>query len=227
MIGTQPLLRARGIGKKFGHPAEVEIFADLDLEIYPGEKIAIVGASGEGKSTLLHILGTLDSYSSGSLEWKGVPLLPSDAPRFRNQSIGFVFQAFQLLEEWTALENAMMPARIGRQKGGRSSAARERASELLHVVGLGHRLHFPVKLLSGGERQRVAIARAMCNEPDLILADEPSGNLDHKSSQAIQELLLTTVADRAKTLVLVTHDKELAGRCDRSLLLRNGKLISL
>lgn len=224
---THPLLKARGIGKRFGHPTEVEIFADLNLEVYQKEKIAIVGASGEGKSTLLHILGTLESYSSGSLEWKGVPLLPSDAPRFRNQSIGFVFQAFQLLEEWTALENAMMPARIGRQYSGRGSPVRERASELLHLVGLGHRLHFPVKLLSGGERQRVAIARALCNDPELILADEPSGNLDHKSSQAIQELLLTTVADRAKTLILVTHDKELASRCDRSLLLCNGNLTSL
>lgn len=221
-----PLLAARNIAKRFGHPANLEILSDINLEVASGETVAIIGASGEGKTTLLHILGTLESLSSGTLEWKGCPILPASAPYLRNRSIGFVFQAFQLLEEWTALENVMMPARIGRKQAGRGSAVRKRATDLLCEVGLKERLHFPVKLLSGGERQRVAIARALCNDPELILADEPSGNLDHKNSAAIHDLLLSAVAERGKTLILVTHDRELAQRCDRSLVLRDGALIS-
>ncbi len=210
-----PILEAKSLTKTFLHPTEVEIIRNVDLTIEAGETVAIMGASGEGKSTLLHILGTLEDPTSGSLLICG----KKGSPRLRNTNIGFVFQSFFLLEDYTAVDNVLMPARIGRRKKQEA-----RARHLLDRVGLSHRADFPVKLLSGGEKQRVAIARALCNDPDLIMADEPSGNLDHKTSDLIHTLLLDVVRTEGKTLLTVTHDERLAERCDRRLTLCNGQL---
>lgn len=215
------LLRAKGLKKAFGNPTPVAILKGIDLEIEAGETLAIMGASGEGKSTLLHILGTLEAADAGDLFIGGKRVTNGAAPKIRRKTIGFIFQSFFLMEDYTALDNVLMPARIAR---GLNTEARLRAEALLERVGLGHRLDFPAKLLSGGEKQRVAIARALCNNPDLIMADEPSGNLDHQNSQAIHELLLELVRDEGKTLITVTHDDSLATLCDRRMLLQEGQL---
>jgi lipoprotein-releasing system ATP-binding protein len=213
----KPILEAKGLSKKFGHPVEVEVLRHIDLTVNPGETVAIMGTSGEGKSTLLHILGTLEDPTSGTLLITG----KQGSPRLRNQTIGFVFQSFFLLEDYTALENVLMPARIGRRKGMKA-----RGRKLLERMGLGHRIDFPVKLLSGGEKQRVALARSLCNDPPIIMADEPSGNLDHETSDKIHSLLLDVVRSEGKTLITVTHDQALADLCDRVLILRNGQVES-
>lgn len=212
---------ARGVKKSFTHPTQIDLLTSIDLEVESGETVAIVGASGEGKSTLLQILATLESSSGGELELLGQKVPGLNLPRFRNRHIGFVFQSFHLLDDESALSNVLLPAWIGRRRG---ESPRRRALELLDEVGLSHRVHFPVKLLSGGERQRVAIARALCNDPDLLFADEPSGNLDHANSQAIHDLLLSCAKRRGKTLVIVTHNRTLADRCDRSYTLCAGRL---
>ena len=183
-----------------------------------------MGSSGEGKSTLLHILGTLEQPSSGQLEICGQPTDTSSLPSLRNRHIGFIFQSFNLLEEDTVLDNVLMPARIAREPTHSRSPAYRRALQLLEKVGLSSRIRFLAKLLSGGEKQRVAIARALLNNPDLILADEPSGNLDYGNSQAIHQLLLMLTKEEGKTLVIVTHDSELASLCDKTYQLKDGKL---
>jgi lipoprotein-releasing system ATP-binding protein len=218
------LLQAKEIRKSFRHPAEVEILKGINLEVHAGETLAIMGASGEGKSTLLQILGTLESPSSGQLLIQGEPVTPSRAPALRNAQIGFIFQSFFLLEEHTALQNVLMPARIARRKTRPGSQAWQAAEALLERVGLSHRRDFPVKLLSGGEKQRVAIARALCNDPPLILADEPSGNLDHTTSESIHALLLDLVQEKERTLIAVTHDQTLANMCHRQVRLAEGLL---
>lgn len=195
----------------------VTILHDISLEVEAGQTVAITGKSGEGKSTLLHILGTLEKPSSGELFICGKPL--KNLPQIRNRHIGFIFQSFNLLEEYTVLENVLMPGKIGRHK-----LDHIRALTLLEEVGLSHRADFPAKLLSGGEKQRAAIARALYNDPDLILADEPSGNLDHSHSVAIHEMLIGSAKKRNKALIIVTHDPELASLCDRTYLLMDGIL---
>ena len=207
------MLVAKGITKRFDR---LEILRGIDLEVGKGETLAIVGASGEGKSTLLHILGTLETATSGTLEIMGSK---AGGAKMRNRQLGFIFQSFYLMEDYDVLANVMMPAKIARRD------AKERATELLEKVGLSHRLHHPAKLLSGGEKQRVAIARALCNNPPLIFADEPSGNLDHKTSEAIHELLFGLVGDEGKTLIIVTHDRALAAKCDRTCTLQDGVLV--
>ncbi|HSX27044.1 MAG TPA: ABC transporter ATP-binding protein [Chlamydiales bacterium] len=214
-------LHAKNLFKSFLSPQKVDVLSGVSLSILPGESIAICGRSGEGKTTLLHILGTLEEPDQGTLEICGELATSSNAPRLRNQHIGFIFQSYNLLEDFTALENVLMPSRIARQP-----LDKHKGLELLAKVGLAQRAHFPAKLLSGGERQRVAIARSLCNNPDLILADEPSGNLDQANAQQIGALLLHLVKQEKKSLILVTHDSALAALCDKQYNLAAGNLKS-
>jgi ABC-type lipoprotein export system ATPase subunit len=209
------ILKAKEIKKAYG---KTPILSNVSLTVKTGESIAICGRSGEGKTTLLHILGTLEEADQGEIEVGGKRLTRSTASEIRNQQLGFIFQSYNLLEDFTALENVLMPARIARQK-----ISREKGLELLALVGLENKADLPAKLLSGGERQRVAIARALCNDPHLILADEPTGNLDRENAKKIGELLLSL----NKTLILVTHDLELAKLCTHQYLLKDGQLFPL
>jgi lipoprotein-releasing system ATP-binding protein len=218
------ILKAKGITKRFYTPSPIEVLKGIDLEIDRGESVAITGKSGEGKSTLLHILGTLEKPCSGSLEICGQNISHASLSGVRNTHIGFLFQSYNLLEDYTVLDNVLLPARIARRPTSKGSAAYSRALELLEIVGLKDRAGFPAKLLSGGEKQRAALARALCNDPDLILADEPTGNLDHAHSQDIHSLLISLSRDFNKSLIVVTHDKELSTLCSRTLLLKDGNL---
>lgn len=213
------ILRANNLSKSFRHPQKVAVLNDVSLQAERGESIAITGRSGEGKTTLLHILGTLEEPDSGTLLIAGVEAAPKQSPLLRNRHIGFIFQSYNLLEDFTALENVLMPARIAR-----SPLDTARALELLDQVGLADRARFPAKLLSGGERQRVAIARALINDPSLILADEPSGNLDQANAEAIADLLFSLVQKQNKTLIIATHDPALAARSDKRYILASGHL---
>lgn len=206
------ILRAKNIYKSY---PKVKVLSGISLTVAPGETLAICGRSGEGKTTLLHILGTLEEPDSGELEIAGQRLTRANASTLRNQQIGFVFQAYNLLEDFTTLENVLMPARIARHP-----ISRQKGLELLSLVGLQDRADFPAKHLSGGERQRAAIARALCNNPNLILADEPSGNLDRANAKKIGEILISL----KKSLILVTHDPDLAALCDKQYLLKEGCL---
>lgn len=220
-----PLIQAKAIKKSFYGPTRVDVLRGIDLEVAKGETLAILGRSGEGKSTLLNILGTLEPATSGELFLLGEKVSPTNIRDMRKYQIGFVFQAFYLLEDETVLDNILMPARISRKNTSAGSPSRKRAEELLERVGLSHRLNFPVKKLSGGEKQRTALARAFLNDPELILADEPSGNLDPESAEEVHRLLLAFAKDHGKTLIVVTHDENLASRCDRVLRLDHGQLI--
>lgn len=220
------LIRASKLTKKFFSPSPVEVLKGVNFEICAGESVAIIGKSGEGKSTLLHILGTLEKPCSGTLEICGEDTARASLADLRNKRIGFIFQSFNLLEEYTVLQNVLMPAVIARYAIHPGSSAHTRALELLSAVGLKKRAHFSAKLLSGGEKQRAALARALCNDPDLILADEPSGNLDHTHSQEIHALLLHLCQQYDKGLIVVTHDTELSSLCTRTLLLKDGNLSS-
>lgn len=213
------ILKAAGIRKSFRSPQKVDVLSGIDFSIGPGESAAITGRSGEGKTTLLHILGTLEAPDSGTIEICGELCTPANAAELRRSRIGFIFQSFNLLEDFTALENVLFPARIARR-----SPTRAEGLALLASVGLEHRADFPAKLLSGGERQRVAIARALCNNPDLILADEPSGNPDHATSSQVSELLFHLIRTQKKALILVTHDADLARLCSRKYFLSSGLL---
>ncbi len=219
-------LEARGVEKSFtlGDGRPLHILRGVELRVETGEAVAIVGQSGSGKSTLLHILGALDRPSKGEVLLSGErvgKLGPDPLARLRNRRVGFVFQFHHLLREFTAVENAAMPALVaGRAEG----EALRRAAELLDAVGLGERLQNRPWQLSGGEQQRVAVARALVNDPPLLLADEPSGNLDPETSEELHDLLFRIRADRGLALVLVTHNRELASRADRILALRDGVL---
>ncbi len=220
------ILTARALRKVYqdGDATPLPVLTDLDLDIYRGETVAIVGASGAGKSTLLHLLGALDQPTAGEIVLDGAPLgtlTPTEADRIRNRDIGFVFQFHHLLREFTALENVMMPLRIG---GVSDVSARSRAEEALARVGLAGRMAHRPAQLSGGEHQRCAVARALVHDPKLILADEPSGNLDHRNSTMLHDLLADVVRSLETTLVIATHDRDLAERADRVLLLENGRL---
>jgi lipoprotein-releasing system ATP-binding protein len=218
------VLEAKSIKKSFYNPVEVPILRGIDLSVAEGETVAIMGRSGEGKTTLLHILGTLEKACHGNIEIVEQNVSHFNKTTIRNQHIGFIFQSFHLLEDYTALENVLMPARIGRKSITRNSPAYQRALQLLSEVGLENRIHFRSKQLSGGEKQRVAIARALCNNPSLILADEPSGNLDSQTSALIHDLLFRAARENNRAMVIVTHDPQLAKRCDRLLTLQNGLL---
>lgn len=207
------IIEAKGLKKMYG---PVMILDDIDLTIKQGSTTAIVGPSGSGKSTLLNILGTLEKADSGELFLFGKKVTPSQVNLLRNRHIGFIFQSFNLLEDLSTLENVEMPAWIGRkQVDGR---------ELLKWVGLEDKQHLPTKFLSGGEKQRVTIARALCNNPELLLADEPSGSLDRENAKMIHALLLKTAKDLGKSLIVVTHNQDLAAECDSILTLNQGKL---
>lgn len=214
------ILEAKHLKKSFHEPQKLNVLIDISLSLKSGESIAICGRSGEGKTTLLHILGTLEQADAGSLTIDGTEVTPQNACRVRQQKIGFIFQSFNLLEDFTALDNVLMPARIARRKLQESKAL-----DLLQEIGLSSHVHTRARLLSGGERQRVAIARALCNDPALLLADEPSGNLDRANAERIGELLMHCVRVKKKGLILVTHDAHLASLCDRTMVLENGTLI--
>jgi lipoprotein-releasing system ATP-binding protein len=218
------VVRVRGVEKAYGCPKRVEVLKGIDLEIAGGESVAIMGRSGEGKSTLLHIIGGLERACRGEVEVAGELLATAALHPFRQRHIGFIFQSFHLFEGLSALENVLMSARIARRSVGRGSEARQRAVALLEEVGLATRASFLARQLSGGERQRVAIARAFMNEPALLLADEPSGNLDYETAQGIYALLLDLSARRHRALIVATHDRELAQLCTRTLLLKGGRL---
>lgn len=218
------ILKAKKLKKSFTYPEPLELLKGIDLEVNQGQSVAIMGRSGEGKSTLLHILGTLDVPNEGYLEIASKPVERSTVTQLRNEHLGFIFQSFHLLEDYTVLQNVLMPAKIARKSTHPHSAAYKRAEFLLESVGLGDRKHHFGKQLSGGEKQRVAIARALCNDPDLLLADEPSGNLDRKTAEGIHHLLLQFSKENQKSLILVTHDLELANLCDNLYHLKNGLL---
>lgn len=214
------ILQAKNLSKSFHFPVNTPLFSNVSLLLNAGESIAITGKSGSGKTTLLHILGTLEEPDSGEICIANTLFSRFNGPKIRNSHIGFIFQSYNLLEDFTALENVLMPARIARK-----TISKAYGLHLLEQVGLVDRADFPSKLLSGGERQRVAIARALCNDPDLILADEPTGNLDQANSEAIGELLLNLVDTKKKSLILVTHDETLASLCQKKYSLAGGSLI--
>jgi lipoprotein-releasing system ATP-binding protein len=221
---VKKILVAKELSKSFYSPHKIEILKSVSLEVEKGETIAIMGRSGEGKSTLLHLLGTLEKPCSGFLEICGQNALKTPASLLRSRHIGFIFQSFHLLEDDTVLENVLMPAKIARTPTNKHSAAYARALSLLEEIGLLPKASVFAKYLSGGEKQRVALARALCNDPDLLLADEPSGSLDHANSQVIHQLLIESAKKHQKGLVIVTHDKQLAELCDRTLILKEGFL---
>lgn len=211
-------LEAENLFKEF---PGIEILKGVSLSVAKGETVAIMGKSGDGKSTLLHILGTLDTPSGGNVRICGKTPKNSTVSALRNEHIGFIFQAYHLLEDFTTLDNVLMPLKIGR-KQTRDATARGKA--LLKSVGLTGRENVLAKYLSGGEKQRVAIARALINDPDLILADEPTGNLDQFHSSEIQNLLLSMTKETNTSLIVVTHDADFASRLDRLLFLKEGRL---
>jgi lipoprotein-releasing system ATP-binding protein len=218
-------VRASGLSKTYQDGVRrVEVLKGIDLAVEPGEMVAIVGPSGSGKSTLLHLLGALDRPDAGTVEIGGTALAGlsgSAMAAFRNRTIGFVFQFHQLLPDFTALENVMVPGRIA---GIEPRAVHDNARRLLSEVGLAERLdHFPNQL-SGGERQRVALCRALALEPPLLLADEPTGNLDPESGEQVFRLLLELQARHRTTGILVTHNPAIAERCSRILHLEGGGL---
>jgi lipoprotein-releasing system ATP-binding protein len=217
-------LKATLLAKTFHQPTPIGLFEQISLAVNPGESLAIMGKSGVGKSTLLHILGTLEPATSGTLEICGKLISPENAAEMRLKHIGFIFQAFHLFDDLTVLDNVLMPARIARQPTHPGSPAHSRALELLKQVDLLDRSQFVAKLLSGGEKQRVGIARALCNDPDLILADEPSGNLDHATSSSIHHLLISLAKNQGKALIVVTHDVELAALASHRLILKDQRL---
>jgi lipoprotein-releasing system ATP-binding protein len=222
---ARPLLVAEGLSKSYrSGTGRVVVFDNLDVEIAEGEMVAIVGPSGAGKSTLLHLLGGLDRPTAGSVklaEFDIFKLSDVDLARFRNREIGFIFQFHHLLPEFTAVENAMMPMLVGRAS---RRAAEERASALLEAVGLGDRAAHRPGELSGGEQARVALARALVAHPRLLLADEPTGDLDSKTSESIHRLLKEIHRSQKLTSVIVTHNERLASICDRVLHLEDGRL---
>ncbi|HPC04493.1 MAG TPA: ABC transporter ATP-binding protein [Syntrophales bacterium] len=225
---TAPILAVEDLTRKFvKNGTVVEVLKGLNLTIRRGDSLAVVGLSGAGKSTLLNILGALDQPTTGRVLFKGADIFQWNERRraiFRNRNIGFVFQSHHLLPEFTSLENAMMPALIQRMSPRRAG---EKAADLLTALDLGDRLTHKPGELSGGEQQRVAIARALIMDPELLLADEPTGNLDTETGGKIQEILLELNGNRKITLVIVTHNEKLAERMTRSVGIKDGLLYEL
>jgi lipoprotein-releasing system ATP-binding protein len=224
MTAPTPLLVVTDLVKQFDEgEASVTVLKGLNLTIDRGELTALLGPSGSGKSTLLNILGTLMRPTSGRFEMLGLSLIGAkdvDLTEFRNRHIGFVFQAHNLLPDFTALENVMFPAAT--RKGRETSADRKRAIDLLNRVGLADRSDFPASKLSGGQKQRVAVARALINGPELVLADEPTGNLDRESADRVMELLIDINAANGMAFFISTHDEKIANRCRRQIHMLEG-----
>jgi len=229
---SEPLLAVRGLVKTYlmapekvgGAPRQVEVLRGIDLDMAPGEMVALTGASGSGKSTFLNVIGALDVPTRGEVRFAGEPIFERDdagRARFRNETVGFIFQSHHLLPELTAVENAMMPALIRRAP---RAAARRAALEMLSLVGLEGRVEHRPGELSGGEQQRVALARALCLEPQLLLADEPTGNLDPGTAEGIHRLLQDLNQRLGITMVIVTHNERLAETLPRRLRLSDGRL---
>lgn len=216
------MIKASNINKSYGI---LKVLNGVSIDIKKGEVISIVGPSGAGKTTLLHILGTLDREDSGTLEINETlisSLNEKKLAEFRNKNIGFVFQFHHLLPEFTALENVCIPAFIA---GTSKNIAEERAKDLLNFLGLSERIHHKPNELSGGEQQRVAVARALMNNPSVILADEPSGNLDSKTAKELHNLFFTLREKFNQTFIIVTHNQELADMADRKLIMRDGNIV--
>ena len=222
------LLSASGLTKIYQGRAEaVEVFKGLDLEVGRGEMVAVIGESGSGKSTLLHLLGGLDRPNAGSVKIDQIDITKStelDLARFRNRQIGFIFQFHHLLPEFSAIENVMMPLLIG---GELKQSAQIRALDLLKRIGLGERIEHRPGELSGGEQQRVALARAIVRSPQILLADEPTGNLDQRTGDEVRQLIRQLQIEERMSAIIVTHNERLAENCDRILRLENGRLIEL
>ncbi len=216
------MLKAQGIQKSYG---QLRVLKNIDLEVNKGEIVAIVGASGAGKSTLLHILGTLDNPDQGKVYMYGKDVFSQSASslaQFRNRSVGFVFQFHNLLPEFTAFENVIIPGLIGKRDEGE---VRRRAGELLEMLGLGDRRDHKPSQLSGGEQQRTAVARALINSPELVLADEPSGNLDSRNAVELHKLFFDLRKQLNQTFIIVTHNPELSQMADRRLEIRDGQIM--
>ncbi len=221
---TEPLIQAIGLSKSYIDGRRIDVLIDLALRVEAGEAVAIVGQSGVGKSTLLHVLGTLDQPSGGQVLFDGVDLFAlreREQAVFRNREIGFIFQFHHLLPDFTALENVMMPALI---RGLGAGEAEARARAVLERVGLGERLTHKPGELSGGEQQRVAVARAVALSPRLVLADEPTGNLDPTTGAEVQSLLMELNREQHITLIIVTHNEAFATSAHRTLRLQDGQL---
>ncbi|EKE82959.1 lipoprotein-releasing ABC transporter ATP-binding protein LolD [Idiomarina xiamenensis] len=225
---TSPLLRGRQLSKIYQDgEGEVAVLRQVDIDVQAGEMLAIVGSSGSGKSTLLHLLGGLDNPTAGEVYFQQQAIYQQSAAniaKWRNQELGFIYQFHHLLPEFSALENVAMPQLIAGQTPAQAST---RARELLEQVGLSHRAKHRPSQLSGGERQRVAIARALVNQPQVVLADEPTGNLDDQSAIAIYELMRSLNQQLRTAFVVVTHDRALAQRLDRIETLQQGRLLEL
>lgn len=216
------MLKAEHIEKKYGN---LQVLKGISLEIRKKEIVSIVGSSGAGKSTLLHILGTLDKPDSGQVSFDGkdtVALRGNELARFRNLHIGFVFQFHHLLPEFTALENVSIPGWIA---GRGKKEVNAKAEELLSFLGLEQRIHHKPNELSGGEQQRVAVARALINDPDIVMADEPTGNLDSEHARRLHELFISLRDRLSQTFLIVTHNEELAAMSDRILHMKDGRII--
>lgn len=217
------ILTASDIHKKYG---TVEVLKGVDISIRPGEIVSIVGSSGAGKSTLLHILGTLDRADAGEVRLAGEVITRLDGKRlanFRNRHIGFVFQFHHLLPEFSALENVCIPGWIS---GAKKGEVKKRAEELLEILGLSHRLENKPGALSGGEQQRVAVARALINNPSVVFADEPTGNLDSANARDLHQLFFDLRKQFNQTFLIVTHNEELAQLSDRTVVMKDGKVMS-
>ena len=219
------LYKFEHVGKRFSGPENLEIFKDINLSVEEGESLAIVGTSGSGKSTLLHLMGALDTPSSGKIFFDGRDMsgmTPDEKARFRNRTLGFVFQFHHLLPEFSALENVAMPALIG---GACRADVLPDARTMLERVGLAHRVESKVSTLSGGEQQRVAIARALAKNPKLLLCDEPTGALDYKTSKEILQLMEDVNRTYGCTIIIVTHNAAIARMANRVLRLRDGRIV--